>query len=183
MADDSSSPTRFIYPALVIIPAIVCFGIGGNVPLPKLEALYSGLQGVAAVVFGVMGAWLALVYPDALDSLYKEQSLDRNQPAVNRVEKLVSAMAVSTIVLAATFAFPLITAVFNGRQPNSYWTFQYQTFCFSAYAALTMLLIIKTLETVGVAFMFLWRLRRTSAKERLKRSIMGTNSRQTDKRD
>jgi hypothetical protein len=73
---------------------ILFFYYGQNVPFEKQWPLYDGLRNTSAIIFGVMGAWIALIYPQALLSLST-----RNHNSEN-VKKLLSPLIYSAVILA-----------------------------------------------------------------------------------
>jgi len=54
--------------ALVSSVALVAAGfwLGKNVPFEKQWPLYEALRATAAIIFAVVGAWLAIIYPERL---------------------------------------------------------------------------------------------------------------------
>ncbi|QPS09651.1 hypothetical protein I6G66_06415 [Delftia acidovorans] len=102
--------------ALLIALALVLTGAwyGRNVPFSKQWPLFEALRTTAAIIFAVVGAWLAIIYPERLKLSYKargktsgnddDKSSELFTPAVNSTYILC-------IVLALGVIAPLIQSV------------------------------------------------------------------------
>lgn len=55
--------------AFVLSWAFFCFWFGRNVPMVQQESLFEALRNMAAIIFGIMGAWIAILHPDLLSHL------------------------------------------------------------------------------------------------------------------
>lgn len=74
---------------------ILCLIFGRNVPFSDQWLLYEGLRNTAAIIFGVMGAWLAIVYPEALSHIIERNNLS----AAKNYKKLIDPLLYSTVTL------------------------------------------------------------------------------------
>lgn len=84
----------------VAISALFCAGwLGSSVPFSDQWPIYEGLRTTAAIIFAVVGAWLAIAYPERLRvSLRRERQTE--QGANGNVGGLLTPIAHSTIILA-----------------------------------------------------------------------------------
>lgn len=89
-------------------PSILTLGVllaiagvmhGERIDWTTQEKLYEGLRNTAAIIFGVMGAWIAIVYPRSLSHLLQRND-EPSEKDVRRVKMLLLPMLVSTIILA-----------------------------------------------------------------------------------
>lgn len=91
---------------LIALPA----GFPGRfIPLALQRDLYEGLLTIAGIAFGVMAAWIALLYPEARDALFTKRIA--GSPQERRIRHLFGTLRLSTIVLASTLFFGPIAAV------------------------------------------------------------------------
>jgi hypothetical protein len=88
-----------------LVPVIFVFG--RNVPYESQASIYEGLRNTSGIVFGVMGAWMAIVYPVALGKLFKD-----SHSASTQVQAIMSTMVTSVVILSITllieFTVPLL---------------------------------------------------------------------------
>ncbi|TOA17844.1 hypothetical protein CGK32_23205, partial [Vibrio parahaemolyticus] len=73
----------------------------GNLPISTIKAQIGILVNVSAILFGVIGAWLALIYPSALQKIQGNTSLDLAYSGVNLsvLKGLVIVLLFSTLSL------------------------------------------------------------------------------------
>jgi hypothetical protein len=50
---------------------IICWKFGSNIPFSVQWPLYEALRNTSAIIFGVTGAWLAILYPGKLSIFLK----------------------------------------------------------------------------------------------------------------
>ena len=74
------------------------FGLGKKIPLESQEALLEGLRNTSAIIFGVLGAWLALIYPETMQVLMKKHTAINSAREI-RIKRLFAAVAYSAIIL------------------------------------------------------------------------------------
>jgi hypothetical protein len=92
---------RFLYLFLASALTVVFFHYGQEVAFSTQWPLYDSLRNTSAIIFGVMGAWIALIYPEALSSLLKtnqKNSADRKR--LNEVHKILHALVLSSCILS-----------------------------------------------------------------------------------
>lgn len=103
------TPIKIIF---ILAVGAFSFCYGRNVPFKDQWPLYEALRNTSAIIFGVMGAWLAIIYPDGIFKLFspKEKSLKKEQ--LDIAKKLNPPIIYSTFiiayVLAAGFIAPLL---------------------------------------------------------------------------
>ena len=79
---------------------------GWFIPIERQLPLYEGLRDGSAIIFGVVGAWIALVYPSALANLRaRRPSLDDPETVI--ASKLFNALLCSAGVLATALVLPV----------------------------------------------------------------------------
>lgn len=101
--------------AVFIAIALVLTGAwyGRNVPFSKQWPLFEALRTTAAIIFAVVGAWLAIIYPERLKLSYKAVATTSAKEADNSSELFtpaVNSTYILCIVLALGVVAPLIQA-------------------------------------------------------------------------
>lgn len=98
--------------AAVLSTAVLLFAgwRGSGVPFADQWPLFEALRNTAAIIFAVVGAWLAIVYPDRLRVSLRPNGEQANPPApgAERVLKLVLPILNSTLILAVVLVVGLI---------------------------------------------------------------------------
>ncbi|BBO72700.1 hypothetical protein DSCW_01170 [Desulfosarcina widdelii] len=85
---------------LTIISGIGFFYYGKNIPFSEQWILYEALRNTSAIIFGVMGAWLAILYPSGLLNIFGKKE---NMPDTNtskNVKKFFPPIVYSTLILS-----------------------------------------------------------------------------------
>lgn len=89
----------FIFCCLGLFCVVLCmlgFAFGKNVNVSVQWPLYEALRTTSAIIFAVVGAWLAIIYPERLKiAVRKESSISDDAPRL----KLILTPAVSSAVI------------------------------------------------------------------------------------
>ncbi|HBW61196.1 MAG TPA: hypothetical protein DEF75_02180 [Comamonas kerstersii] len=101
--------------ALVICFLITCAGgwFGQKVPFANQWPMYEALRTTAAIIFAVIGAWMAIIYPERLRLSYKspdEKSDDKADAAGELFTPVVNSTCVLVIVLLTGVIAPVLKA-------------------------------------------------------------------------
>jgi len=89
------------------IAAIVAAGMfGRGVGWQDQERIYQALLQVSAIIFGVMGAWIAILYPKSLGEILRLDGQESEQS--RRARQLLNAMKWATGIVAASLLVQLI---------------------------------------------------------------------------
>lgn len=82
---------------------------GSTVPFHEQWPLYEALRNTAAIIFAVVGAWLAIVYPERLKiALGEGNSTSGSVASGGKVQALMVPVVHSTGILAAVLAIGII---------------------------------------------------------------------------
>jgi hypothetical protein len=66
---------------LLLVWATFCFVYGCNISYAEQEGLYEALRDASAIIFAIMGAWIAVLHPDLLTHLINHQKIqERDLP-------------------------------------------------------------------------------------------------------
>lgn len=99
---------KTIFILLAIVSVAISYVLGGGISYSEQWPLYESLRTTAAIVFGVMGAWIAIIYPQTLIKVTTSRDVDVNSVEYQRVRKLMMPMVCSTAILCAV----LIVGIF-----------------------------------------------------------------------
>ena len=91
---------------LLVFVLSVCFFYGKEVSFSQQWVLYEALRNTSAVIFGVMGAWLAIVYPGTLSDILKSE-----KNADELFNRLIKPIIYSTAILIAVLFVGIITPI------------------------------------------------------------------------
>jgi hypothetical protein len=81
-----------------ILLAGICFWPGQLMPFSVQMSLFESLRTTAGIIFGVVGAWIAVMYPHALSKIFKLKAAD-SEEEVKKVSRLFEPMVYSTVIL------------------------------------------------------------------------------------
>lgn len=96
------SPRWLKYTCLIVFSvAIVVFSFyfGGAISGSSQLEIYKTLLSVAAIIFGVMGAWLSLYRADIISGIKSAQEYEEAREYVNLARKFTSPMTASAILI------------------------------------------------------------------------------------
>lgn len=90
---------KIVFILIFLSVASVCYIYGRNVPFSEQWSLYEALRTTAAIIFGVMGAWIAIVFPNSLTRIF-DKSYENKKEEVLKIKRLLFPLSVSTAILA-----------------------------------------------------------------------------------
>lgn len=101
--------------ALVICMLVTCVGgwFGQKVPFASQWPMYEALRTTAAIIFAVIGAWMAIIYPERLRLSFKapeEASSGKADAAGELFTPVVNSTCILVVVLAVGTIAPLLKA-------------------------------------------------------------------------
>lgn len=124
---------------LSLILLVAAFYLGGGVPFKEQMLVYDGLRNTSAIIFAVMGAWIALLYPKKLSQAFGKKPYEDKVDDINQIDRLFKPMIYSTgvlvVVIGMSFAVPLakqVSLLVEHREV-------FRSISFSMIAALTIL--------------------------------------------
>lgn len=159
--------------ALVIIAAAVgAFYVGKNLSSNTQLELYSALRDTSAIVFGVMGAWIAIIYPESLSKIYRSSQRKDAESEVKSVGRLIKPMIVAAVIVAsalvAQFSAPILKSI-------DLFTPLYSTIRGLSFSFLIFLFgfqLVTLLEVMLVTFFFRREMRVKQAEHSFERGFM-----------
>ncbi len=99
--------------SLTIAAVVVVAGgwLGRNVPLAIQWPMYEALRTTAAIIFAVIGAWMAIIYPERLKLSFKspdQASTDQDESAEELFTPVINSTGILVVVLAAGVVAPIL---------------------------------------------------------------------------
>ena len=92
----------------IIISSVV---LGGKITFNEQMPIYDGLRTTSAIIFAVMGAWIALLYPGQLSQAFGQKPYKEKENDIEQIKRLFRPMIYSTIILmiviGVSFGVPL----------------------------------------------------------------------------
>lgn len=86
---------------------VLSYAKGKNIEFQAQWPLYEALRNTSGIVFAVMGAWIAIVYPDSLKNASSPDSTEKDDIFYMLQAMLISALILSSVLLVG-IAAPLI---------------------------------------------------------------------------
>lgn len=105
-----------------IVGAIIYIGViiisiyfGKYIPFKEQMPIYDGLRNTSSIIFAVMGAWIALLYPSKLSKAFGKKAYDDKKDDIEQINRLFRPLIYSTmilmVVISMSFFVPLIKQI------------------------------------------------------------------------
>lgn len=125
---------------------------GSGVPFASQWPLFEALRTTAAIIFAVVGAWLAIVYPERLKRTRSDEEGGAGvRTGPDRVKFLLHPIWHSTIILAVVLAVGMISPLLKQFAFVADHAFEFRGVSYVVLAALTMLQICSVVMTLATA--------------------------------
>ncbi len=100
---------KVLFGILVLCCLLAGFFFGEDISISEQLKLLQSLKDFASIVFGIMGAWVAIVYPDSLKKVFsRSENIDNLN---DRLTRLFFPLRVSLIIVVACLVYPWVYAV------------------------------------------------------------------------
>lgn len=96
---------------LSIIVAAGCYFFGAKIAISVQLPIYESLRNTSAIIFGVMGAWIAILYPNSLLKIYGKVEISESEKEYKSIKQLISPMVLSTIIVSLVLVVGLIAPI------------------------------------------------------------------------
>lgn len=133
---------------------------GRAIPFAEQWPFYEALRTTAAIVFGVMGAWVTMLYPRALESILKRDSATAAVEE-GRVHALLLPVKLSTAVLVAVLLIGPLSVLLKHLVIDPAWLPWARSSSFG-------MLVFLTLAEMAAVVLTLWPI--DSTKEEIKQT-------------
>lgn len=96
---------------LLIIPV---FGIyGKNVPFSDQKDILDSLKDTASIIFAILGAWIAVIYPKDLQKIFKQKSDGEKEDELVFEKLIYSLILITAVLIIMIFSLPIINLIKN----------------------------------------------------------------------
>ena len=85
--------------------------LGRSVPFSEQWPIFEGLRTTAAIIFGVIGAWLAIIYPERLKLSFKSDTKKSDREKENGLSQLFTPVVNSTLILGVVLTIGVIAPI------------------------------------------------------------------------
>lgn len=93
-----------------LVAGVVCVCFGGGIPFKDQWPLYEALRSTSSIIFAVIGAWLTILYPDAIKKVFSRNLLlDRD--GGEDIELMVSNVRYSTVILGTIMVIGIVAQI------------------------------------------------------------------------
>lgn len=102
--------------AFILIPIMILLIIGAGyagrlIPFSAQWPLYEALRTTASIIFAVIGAWMAIIYPERLKISFRSQD-SQNEDGVKKLfTPIVNSTSILIIILALGIIIPIIKTI------------------------------------------------------------------------
>ncbi|HAV5392302.1 TPA: hypothetical protein JI093_12395 [Acinetobacter baumannii] len=102
----------FIYGIfLLLIP--VFFIYGKNVPFSDQKAILDSLKDTASIIFAILGAWIAVIYPKDLQKIFKQKTDGEKEEELVFEKLIYSLILITTVLIIMIISLPIINLIKN----------------------------------------------------------------------
>lgn len=108
-----TSRLKYLLSTLAVLVVGLLFLHGKAIPIADQMPLYEGIRNTAAIIFGVMGAWLAILHPDSLKSIFSSQHATIKKEDTKTIEVLLRPILVSTVILIVVLLLAYLIPLFK----------------------------------------------------------------------
>lgn len=132
---------RILKYLFILSLVLLAFIHGQSIEIAKQMPLFEGLRNTSAIIFGVMGAWLAILHPESLKKIFASDKLASKLPEAEEktIKLLLSPIILSTTIIALVLIlFPLVEF---GKTVDLIVSYKelFRGICFSILIVLTIL--------------------------------------------
>lgn len=129
-----------------------CFYFGGTIAFKDQWPLYEALRATSSIIFAVIGAWLTILYPEALKKIFTKGAIFTGSNA-DSIELLISNIRYSSLILGAVLLVGFLAQIAKQILFLHSYASYLRAFSFGSLGALTFLQIWTLLMTLAQAEM------------------------------
>lgn len=114
------------------------FYVGRNIPFAEQWPLYEALRTISSIIFAVVGAWLAIIFPERLRLSFQN---DKSAPEVKEgqgVSKLFTPVVNSTVILCIVLLVGVLAPIVKRLDFLSLYVFEIRGLSYGMLASLTL---------------------------------------------
>lgn len=122
----------------LFLTGALCFKFGAGIPFKEQWPLYESLRNTSAIIFGVMGAWIAIIYPNVLSKIYGRVNSSDAKAEAEKINKLISPMLYATTIVAIVLVIGLAAPIAKRIEYLSQYHNILRSLSFSIFGMLTI---------------------------------------------
>ncbi len=156
---------------VTLLATISGYYFGQHVPMKEQLAIYDGLRNTSAIIFGVMGAWLAILHPSSLKKIFSKEGGSISKDDKATINLLLSPIIISTFILLIVLVVPLLVAASRNIPIFVQYLSIFRGTSFSVLVVLTILQIWTLILTLVPSDTLKRIVQKEEAKENLKKGM------------
>ncbi len=130
---------------ITITALIIALIYGHGISMSHQLKTFDSLKNVAAIIFGIMGAWIAIIYPNSLINVFSKK---KSQTVVIQLKRLFFPMRVATIIVISSLVAEWLSPVLHQVEYLVSHREIVRTFSFIVLTAFVLLLIWSLILTL-----------------------------------
>lgn len=165
------SAALFIVKCASIGLLVLGFIYGQNIRFSEQWPLFEALRNTAAIIFAVIGAWAAIIYPERLKLAFEENGKAAKTSSSKGIEMLMTPIFHSTFLLAIILLVGILAPIVKQFEFVSKWINLFRGLSFSTLSALTLWQIFIVIKTLFPAEAILSASQREDLNKKIKSSM------------
>lgn len=133
---------------------LAAFYYGSQIPISDQDDVLDFVVTMSSVVFGVVGIWLAVVFPEVISSLYKEVSVEKKDELRKKAKRILLPMVISTIVAVFSVFLKLFLSILKSVVPNDSGLFRGVIFVLLVYESIALCCSLVLAAAPGLQILF-----------------------------
>jgi len=101
---------KIVFLIILLLVAVFCYYYGQNVAMKEQMPIFDGLRNTSSIIFGVMGAWLAILHPSSLKKIFSKEKGSISKEDKKTINLLLLPIIISTFILLIVLVAPLCVA-------------------------------------------------------------------------
>lgn len=104
---------KIIFYLIFLLITPIFFVYGKNVPFSDQKDILDSLKDTASIIFAILGAWIAVIYPNDLQKILKVQTLEEQESELVFEKLIYSLIIVTTVLIIMIVTLPAINLIKN----------------------------------------------------------------------
>lgn len=160
---------------LLISATIAGYIYGRKVPFSEQWPLFEALRTTSAIIFAVVGAWLAIVYPERLRLSLRPKGISDQNKSSNNIGTLLSPAVNSTIVLCVVLLVGILSPLLKRTALASMYLCEFRGATYALLVALTLWQTWTVILTLFPADLILSQTEHEKAKDKVLNGMRKTS--------
>lgn len=147
---------------------LIAFFYGKNIPYSEQSSIYEGLRTTSGIVFGIMGAWIAIIHPGSLGDFFGDR-----KTASKQMLRLLSTMLIAVFVLSAVLLIGFIVPALKQVYLIEVYKPVFRGLSYSIVCFLTMLQVWSLFLVLLPNYIVKEKLKKEEGEEEVKKYLTG----------